>query len=165
MDVQRSAHFELIERISQEALAAHPAWTHFEPEVDRDRLLGWGVSQQAIEEHEGPFVACGLIPLYPVLETSDLKSRSDVMIAARFTPSGGPPLDGYLLEPHAFGVFHGGHEYSFNRNLPGFSGREAVRLARVLDLRADELFPMTWALDGRLANLPGAQAGSIAAFW
>lgn len=165
VDREPASAFELIERITPEALARHPAWTHFEPDLDHDRLIAWGVTVEQIERQEAAFVACGLIPLYPVLDPSSLEDRTDVTLAARFEPEGGPTLAGYLLDPHAFGVFVSGHEFSFNRNLRDFSAREAVRLARALGRSPEQLFPLTWQLDERLRKLPGDHEGVLRPFW
>ena len=165
MDVRPAQAFELIERVTPEALGRHPAWTHFEPDLDHDRLIGWGVTVKQIEEQEAAFVACGLIPLYPVLDPASLEDRNDVALAAHFESAAGPCVSGYLLEPHAFGLFVDGHEFSFNRNLREFSGREAVRLADAIGVDAKALFPMTWRLDERLRKLPGEHEGVLAAYW
>ncbi len=163
----REAHeFELIERISPEALASHPAWTHFEVEVDRARVLAWGVPAPALDDQVRQFEHCGLVPLCPVIEIGGLARIPDVMLAARFTAPGGPVFDGYLLDPHAFGLFHETEEYSFNRSLPGFSAREARRLAATLGCEVGDLFPLVWQLDPR-ATKDGelTAAGSVAIFW
>ena len=134
-------------------------------DLDHDRLIGWGVTVQQIEEQEAAFVACGLIPLYPILDSGALEDRADVALAAHFESAAGVRVSGYLLDPHAFGLFVDGHEFSFNRNLREFSAREAGRLAEALGVAPDALFPMTWRLDERLQKLPGEHEGVVTAFW
>lgn len=163
----REVHeFELIERISPEALASHPAWTHFEVEVDRARVLASGIPAPALDDQIRRFEHCGLVPLCPVIELGELARIPDVMLAARFTSPRGPVFDGYLLDPHAFGLFHEGEEYSFNRSLPGFSAREARRLAATLGCQVEDLFPLVWKLDPRATkDVELTAEGSVASFW
>lgn len=157
--------FELIERISREALASHPVWTHYEADVDGDRILAWGVSSTSLAGQEQLFKACGLIPLYPVLDLSALDGDEDVMLAARFRTGSGAEFEGYLLEPLAFGLFHEGEEYSFNRSLPDFSAREAQRLAEAAGIAEDALLPLRIELDPRIQKPGDDPPCEITRFW
>jgi hypothetical protein len=157
--------FELIERISREALASHPAWMHYDEKVDAERIQAWGVSRDHLASLTKPFESCGLIPLYPVLDLESLDKEDRVMLAAHFGNGAGLEFDGYLLEPLAFGLFHESEEYSFNRSLPGFSAREARRLATAAGVGEDELLPFRFELDPRLATPGEAGHGEIDRYW
>ncbi len=149
--------------MSAEALERCPVWSHWDPEVDRERVLSWGVTAEAVDRRTELFEVCGPVPLYPVLDVASLGDRKDLVVAASFELAGGTRLDGYLLEPHAFGIFHDGEEYSFNRNLPAFSEREAMRLAAALGEGADSIFPLGYRIDPRVPV--DDDEGGIPRFW
>lgn len=159
-----SDDFELIESVTADALARHPVWSHWNPEVDRERVLAWGVAPEALDHQLEKFKACGLVPLYPVADFAALSDRKGLTIAARFETADGARLSGYVLEPHAFGIFHRGEEYSFNRSLPAYARRESERLADALGASPDTLFPLFFRLDVSLPAGEGHQ-GEIARFW
>ena len=150
--------FELIERVSPEAFLRHPIWAHYEAEVDRSRLLDEGVPARVLDSAEERFLQCGLVPLYPVLEPgppdspSDRLGQLDLLVASQFVSASGQTLQGYLLDPLAFGVFHEDKEFSFNRSLPDFSAREAGRLAESLGITTDTLFPLQARVDPRIKS-------------
>ncbi|MBW2242260.1 MAG: hypothetical protein JRH01_09755 [Deltaproteobacteria bacterium] len=156
--------FELIESVSADALVSHPVWSHWAPEVDRERVLAWGVAEEELDRQIELFESCGPVPLYPVLDLADLGDRKDLVVATRFEAADGARLWGYLLEPHAFGIFHLGEEYSFNRNLPAFSEREAERLAAALGTSADMIFPLFFHVDDEIPVTAGNE-GEITRFW
>ncbi len=156
---QSTLPFELIERVSEEAFARHPIWAHYEPEVDRERLLTEGISADLLDAAEERFLACGLVPLYPAKET-----HSDLVMAAHFDTASGLTLQGYLIEPLAFGIFHEGKEYSFNRSLMDFSAREAQRLAEALGSEVGDLFPLRAQVDPRIKAPELSAAREISGF-
>ena len=162
--MRTSDDFELIESVSADALAGHPVWSHWAPEVDRERVLAWGVSREALDHQVERFESCGLLPLYPVLDLAELGDRKDLVIAATFEAADGARLWGFILEPHAFGIFHRGEEYSFNRNLSAFSQREAERLATALGTSPGMIFPLFFRLDDQVPAAAGHE-GEIARFW
>jgi len=156
--------FEMIETLSRAALERHPVWTHYDKPEDRDVILGWGVPRQALDEEIARYEFCGPQPLYPVLEFDPLPPKDHLIVGATFALANGTTLTGYLLEPHAFGLFVENQEFCFNRSLASLSDRTAGRLAAALGERPDELFPMRYttgvrASDGRTIE------GEIDRFW
>jgi hypothetical protein len=156
--------FEMIETLTRGALEAHPVWTHFEKADDRDTILGWGVPVSLLDEEIARYEYCGPQPLYPVLQLDPLPQREHLIVAAIFDAACGVELPGYVLEPHAFGLFVGDREFCFNRNLAGISARAAAALASELAEEAERLFPLRYATgfrthDGR------AIEGEIERFW
>ncbi|MCP3985561.1 MAG: hypothetical protein GY723_14320 [bacterium] len=156
--------FELIEFLSADALGSHPVWSHWTPEVDRERVLSWGVDPEELDRQIELFESCGPVPLYPVLDLGQIDDRKDLVVAAHFVAANGARLWGYVLEPHSFGIFARGDEFSFNRNLSGFSERETERLAAVLGTSPDVIFPLTFCLDDEVPETSGRE-GEIPRFW
>jgi hypothetical protein len=147
--VIEAAKFELVEMLTRETLRQHPVWSHFEEPRDRERVLAWGVAPERLDEQLGRFDFCGLEPLYPVLELDPLPKDRDLIVSVRFSAPCGIELEGYLLDPHAFGVFAGEREHSFNRSLPRFAERGARQLAQELGRELEELFPLEYATELR----------------
>jgi hypothetical protein len=81
-----------------------------------------------------------------------------------FESSHGIRCAGYLLEPHAFGIFIGDDEFCLNRNLVQLSERVAARLASALDTSADLLFPLQYAC-GFQSHQGIAIRGTLEPFW
>ncbi len=156
--------FEMIETVSREALEKHPVWAHFESPEDRQTILGWGVAPEIVDDEVSRYEYCGPPPLYPVLEVDPLPSQRHLIVGVTFESSGGIRCAGYLLEPHAFGIFVGDVEFCLNRNLVQLSEQVAVRLASALDTSADLLFPLRYTSE--LRNQQGiAIQGTLEQFW
>jgi hypothetical protein len=156
--------FEMIETITREALARHPVWAHFEQEEDRDVILGWGVRETTVDDEIARYEFCGPQPLFPVLQLDPLPPRPHLIVSVTFESACGASLPGYLLEPHAFGVFAGDREFCFNRNLASIAARAADGLASDLGRDPERLFPLAYASDLR-THTGCAIRGEIAAFW
>jgi hypothetical protein len=154
----------MIETISREALEKHPAWAPYDEEVDRETILAWGVSGEALARELARYEFCGPQPLYPVLRLDPLPAQPHLVIAVSFDAAGGEQLRGYVFAPHAFGVYVGADEFGFNRNLAGLSARAAARLAAALGTDPERLFPLRYASELRAAD-GSAIAGEISAFW
>jgi hypothetical protein len=137
--------FEMIETLDREALSRHPVWTPFRP-ADRPWILAWGVAPERLDEQLALYAFCGPEPLFPVLDRERLPARSDLIVAAEVTLSCGVGLPGYVLAPHAWGVFTDRAEFVFNRGLPGASRRSAERLAAALGVLVASVFPMRYRM-------------------
>jgi len=138
--------FEMVETLDREALARHPVWTPFRPS-DRPYILAWGVPPERLDQQIALYQFCGPDPLFPVLDGARLPARPDLIVAARLTLGAtGVELLGYVLAPHAWGVFTERAEHVFNRGLPAASRRSAERLATALGLAVapEALFPMRY---------------------
>ena len=156
--------FEMIETVSCEALEKHPVWAHFESPEDRETILGWGVAPERVDSEFNRYEYCGPPPLYPVFELDPLPPQQHLVVGVTFESSHGIRCAGYLLEPHAFGVFVGDGEFCLNRNLAQLSKQVALRLASALDTSTDRLFPLRYACEFR--NHHGiAIQGRLEAFW
>ena len=156
--------FNMIETLTREALEAHPVWTHYEKPRDRDAILSWGVPVTALDDEIARYEYCGPQPLYPVLQLDPLPPTEHLIVAAVFETAGGIALPGYVLEPHAFGLFVGDQEFCFNRNLVGVSARAAAKLGSALAEEPRSLFPLRYASglrshDGRTIE------GEIQRYW
>jgi len=156
--------FEMIELITREALERHPVWAHYERSDDHNRILGWGVRGETLDGEIARYEFCGPQPLYPVLQLDPLPRMPHLVVSVSFHTSCGISLPGYLLEPHAFGVFIGDHEICFNRNLRSLAARTAAGLGAALDRDPECLFPLRYAAalrtdDGREIS------GEIDRFW
>jgi len=156
--------FEMIETLSREALARHPVWAHFRDPDDRETILGWGVGADALEAQIARYRSCGLQPLYPVLRCDPLPAIPHLVVAVRFDCADGTQLPGYVIAPHAFGIYVGEREFTFNRNLATLSRRVAASLGAALGRDAERLFPLR-----PVPQLPGVDdarvAGEIPRFW
>jgi hypothetical protein len=156
--------FEMIEIITRGALERHPVWTHYEQEQDRDVILGWGVREKTLDDEVARYEFCGPQPLFPVLQLDPLPPRPHLIVSVTFESACGTSLAGYLLEPHAFGVFAGDREFCFNRILASLAARAAAGLASALGRRPERLFPLAYSSDLRTPE-GRAIRGEIAAFW
>jgi len=156
--------FEMIETLTREALEAHPVWTHYEEPDDRDAILSWGVPVKALDDEIARYEFCGPQPLYPVLQLDPLPRKEHLIVAAVFEAACGITLPGYLLEPHAFGLFVGDREFCFNRNLVGVSARAAAKLGSALAEGPERLFRLRYAT-GLRRHDGGAIEGEIERFW
>jgi hypothetical protein len=158
--------FEMVESLDREALARHPVWTPFRP-ADRPWILAWGVPPERLDQQIALYQYCGPEPLFPVLDCGRLPARPDLIVAARFTlGETGLELPGYVLAPHAWGVFTERAEHVFNRGLPVASRRSAERLVADLALAVapEALFPMRYR--AALAGADTVQSeGEFAAPW
>jgi len=158
------ATFEMIETVSREALERHPVWTPYDPATDREAVLAAGVAAETLDREFGRYEFCGLQPLRPVFGLDPLPGLRHLIVAARFTDARGETLQGYLLEPHSFGVFADGRDFCFNRTLPGLAARVARSLADALGSEPEAVFPLEFR--SGLRREDGSQiAGRIAAFW
>ena len=156
--------FEMIESVSHEALEKHPVWAHFEDPADRTTIAGWGVDPGRLEEEIARYDHCGTQPLYPVLQVDPLPPIRHLIVAATFDSNTDICCAGYLLAPHAFGIFVGDREYCLNRNLAALSARIAASLAEALDARVDDLFPFRY--ESRLTAHDGnVLRGTLDRFW
>ena len=156
--------FEMIETITREALERHPVWAHFEQAEDRDVILGWGVHEQTVDDQIARYEFCGPQPLFPVLELDPLPLRPHLILCVTFESARGATMPGYLLEPHAFGVFAGDREFCFNRIMAPIAARAAAGLAAAVDCEPEQLFPLAYTSDLR-THAGHAIRGEIAAFW
>ena len=156
--------FEIIETLTRDALETHPVWTHYEKPSDRDAILSWGVSVKALDDEIARYEFCGPQPLYPVLQLDPLPRKEHLIVAAVFEAACGIALPGYVLEPHAFGLFVGDREFCFNRNLVGLSARTAGELESALAEEIERLFPLRYA-SGLRRHDGGAIEGEIERFW
>lgn len=156
-------NFEMIETISPEALERHPVWACFEATIDRETLLGWGVPAATVDREITRYEFCGHQPLYPVLQLEPLPPQQHLIVRVTFATACGGEIAGYLLEPHAFGIFVNGLEFCFNRNLPSLSGRVAAELETALGT-TQPIFPLRYASDLRL-DTGDRIAGDISRFW
>ena len=156
--------FEMTESISRTALEKHPVWAHFESPQDRLTILDWGVAPAIVDREISHFEGCGPTPLYPVLELDPLPAQPHLVVGVTFESSLEIRCAGYLIEPHAFGIFVGDDEFCLNRNLVQRSEQTALRLAAALGTRVDLLFPLRYACEIR--NHHGATIqGTLEAFW
>lgn len=156
--------FEMIETLTRKALEAHPVWTHYEKSKDRDAILSWGVPVSTLDDEIARYEYCGPQPLYPVLQLDPLPRKEHLIVAAVFEASCGIELPGYVLEPHAFGLFVGDEELCFNRNLKSVSARAAAKLESALAEEPGSLYPLRYASnlrshDGRVIE------GEIERYW
>jgi hypothetical protein len=160
----RAESFEMIETLTREALEAHPVWTHYEEPRDREAILSWGVPVKALDDEIARYEYCGPQPLYPVLQLDPLPRKEHLIVAAVFDAACGIELSGYVLEPHAFGLFVGDRELCFNRNLVGLSARAAGELESALGEEIERLFPIRYATG--LRRHDGSRIeGEIERFW
>jgi hypothetical protein len=144
--------FEMVETLDRGALERHPVWTPFRP-ADRPWILAWGVPPERLDQQIALYQYCGPDPLFPVLDRGRLPARPDLIVAARFTLGAtGAGCPGYVLAPHAWGVFTERSEHVFNRGLPAASRRSAERLLAALGLAVapEHAFPMRYR-----TTLPG----------
>jgi len=156
--------FEMIETLTRDALEVHPVWTHYEKSEDRDTILSWGVPVKALDDELARYEYCGPRPLYPVLQLDPLPSKDHLIVAAAFETACGIALSGYVLDPHAFGLFVGDQEFCFNRNLVGVSARAAAKLGAALADEPGRLFPLRYA--SRFRSHDGrAIEGEIERYW
>jgi hypothetical protein len=156
--------FKMIESVSRAALEKHPVWAHFESPQDRQIILDWGVASETVDGEIKRYEYCGPPPLYPVLELDPLPSLPHLVVGVTFESSLETRCSGYLLEPHAYGVFVGDEEFCLNRNLPQPAKEVAERLADALGTSAELLFPLHYA--SKIRNQQGiAIQGAIEAFW
>jgi hypothetical protein len=156
--------FEMIETLTREALEAHPVWTHYEEPRDREAILSWGVPVKALDDEIARYEYCGPQPLYPVLQLDPLPRKEHLIVGTVFEAACGIALPGYVLEPHAFGLFVGDREFCFNRILVGLSARAAGELESALAEEIERLFPLRYA-SGLRRHDGGAIEGEIERFW
>lgn len=69
------------------------------------------------------------------------------MVAARFTTAGGQRIEGWVMEPYAFGLFASGEEFAFNRTLPRGADARTGALARALGADPKRVFPLRFETD------------------
>jgi hypothetical protein len=154
----------MIESISRAALERHPAWAHLESPEDRETILGWGVAPGIADREIARFEFCGPQPLYPVLKLYPLPPQRHLLLGVTFSSDSGIRCPGYLLEPHAFGLFVGDREFCLNRHLAGLSKRIAVRLATALGTAPERLFPLRY--ESALRRHDGSEIrGTLERFW
>lgn len=156
--------FEMIETLSREALAKHPVWAHFRDPEDRARILAWGVSAATLDAEVARLEYCGTPLLFPVIRTDPLPPIPHLIVAASFECADGTRLPGYLIAPHAFGLYVGDRELCFNRNLAGASARAAAGLGAALGREPEQLFPLRYTSALREAD-GSRNEGEIPRFW
>jgi len=156
--------FEMIEIASRAALEQHPVWAHFESPKDRQIILDWGVAPERVDSEITRYEGCGSPPLYPVFELDPLPSRRHLVVGATFESGLGIRCGGYVLEPHAYGIFVGDDEFCLNHNLAQSSKQTAERLATALGTCAELLFPLRY--ESGIRNHRGITIeGTLEAFW
>jgi hypothetical protein len=156
--------FAMVDTLRHQDIERHPVWGRYAEPDGRSRVLGWGVSEAALDAEIARFEYCGTQPLYPILEFDPLPRIGHLIVAARFVAASETNLTGYLLEPHAFGFFVGEREFCFNRQLVGAAAITARKLSEVLAEPADGLFPVRYETglrshDGRTVE------GEIRRYW
>ena len=144
--------FQMADRVDRALLERHPAWSPYNERRDRDLIVGWGVAPADLDREIQRFEYCGTLLLFPVLEIDPLPPIVNVFVAARFTTASEASLPGYLLDPHAFGVFVDEKEFTFNRHLAGVSQAAAGKLAQALGADPEGLFPLQYATGLRDAD-------------
>ena len=159
-----SASFAMVDTLTRQDAERHPVWSHYDEPDHRSLILGWGVSPATLDAEIERFEYCGTRPLYPVLELDPLPRLEHLIIVARFVAASGSSLMGYLLEPHAFGLFVGDREFCFNRHLVSAARIAERKLSLALGEPAEGLFPMVYstglrAHDGRLVE------GRLQRYW
>jgi hypothetical protein len=156
--------FEMIETITREALQRHPVWTHYDESTDRETILGWGVRAKTVDDEIARYEFCGPQPLFPVLQADPLPRRPHLIVSVAFDTASGAGLPGYLLDPHAFGLFVDDREFCFNRTLGGLSARAAASLGSALGEDPERLFPLRYAAELR-TDEGRAIRGEIERYW
>jgi hypothetical protein len=127
-------------------------------------LIGWGIAGEVVDREAARYEYCGHQPLYPVLALDPLPPQSHLIVQMTFLAASGGSLQGYLLAPHAFGIFANGREFCFNRNLPTLAARIAAELEKALATVSPPIFPLRYTSD--LRNDAGDPiAGEIPSFW
>jgi hypothetical protein len=159
-----SASFAMVDTLTRRDAERHPVWSHYDETAHRDLILSWGVSPTQLDAEIERFEYCGTQPLYPVLVLDPLPRLEHPIMVARFVAASGSKLMGYLLEPHAFGLFVGDREFCFNRRLVSAAIIAERKLSLALGEPADGLFPMDYstglrAHDGRVLD------GRIQRYW
>lgn len=157
--------FRFIEMFTRDDLAQHPVWHHFDEGRDRARILAWGVAPEQLAREVARFQTCGPEPLYPVLALDALPEVPNLNIAVVLETAGGARLEGYLVEPHAFGVYVGDLEIVFNQQLPARGGRQAQTVADAMGIDVRRLFPLRYRAPG-VRRLDGRPVeGEIPRYW
>jgi hypothetical protein len=156
--------FHLIEYFSREDLDRHPVWRQYEESCDRERILAWGVEPETLDREVAKFRFCGSDPLYPVLDVDPLPAGGGLSIRVSYETRGGAALQGYVIEPHAFGLYSGDRELCLNRNLPAAARRCSEQLVQALGAPLSEIFPITYSSDFKRADGTRVQ-GELAVFW
>jgi hypothetical protein len=159
--------FYLIEYFTRGDLDRHPVWRHFDEVRDREQVLQWKVAEDRLDAEVEKFRYCGTEPLYPVLALDPLPAFAGLTIRVSFLiphADGERRLDGYLIDPHVFGIFVDERQFILNENLPDAAARQAAALADAVGADAGELFPLRYEsewvrADGRRVE------GEIERFW
>jgi hypothetical protein len=159
-----SKTFRFVEMFTRSDLEVHPVWRHYDESRDRSLILAWGVGGERLDREVAKFKFCGPHPLYPVLQLDPLPDGSDMNIRVQLVTSNDCRLDGYVIDPHAVGVFAADREFCFNRNLPGAAGRQAAKLAAALGATVEELFPLSYRADFVRAD-GSAIEGKLGRYW
>lgn len=156
--------FALREVVDAEAIALHPVWAPYGDAGDRELILSWGVEADRLDRELVRYDDCGPSMHFPVLALQPLPRKAGVIVAARFVGADGRSLEGWVMPPHAFGLFADGHDISFNRTLPGMAAAQLRRLGDLLGSTAEPLFPIRYE-SGLEQVDAGAIRGEIARFW
>ena len=159
--------FHLIEYFTRGDLERHPVWRHFDEGRDRAQVIEWGVPAERVDEEVEKFRYCGTEPLYPVLALDPLPSIDDLTIRVTYvadTSDGVERLDGYVIDPSAYGIYLGERQFILNENLPDAAGRQASALAAALATDLEALFPLPYESPWTLANARRVE-GQVACFW
>jgi hypothetical protein len=156
--------FEMVDGVTREWLERHPVWCPYDEQEDRPLILAWGVTEARLAEQIERLEYCGTQPLFPVLAIERLPEAGRVLIAADFVTASGRSLPGYVMRPHAFGLFAGDREFCFNHHLISASDRACEKLAAQLGEQPRDIFPLRYdtnVKDGGGKTL----AGEIERFW
>jgi hypothetical protein len=155
--------FQMTDRVTQEWTERHPVWRQYGEHQDRAEIVSWGVSEAVLDREIERLEFCGTQPFFPVLALDSLPASGHLIIAANFVTPSGSEVPGYLLRPHAFGLFVAGNEFTFNLHLTSASAATAERLAAALAESAD-VFPLRYAT-GLRDHEGKALDGSIERYW
>ncbi len=138
---------EVVERAH---LERHPAWGPYGDPGDRELILGSGVAADVLDAALSRFDDCGPALLFPLpLDDGRLPDKTSMMVAARFTTAAGADLHGWVMEPHAFGLYAADRELAFNRTLVRGAAEKLEELSRLLAIEAAQVFPLRFETDLR----------------
>jgi hypothetical protein len=159
--------FYLIEYFTRADLDRHPVWHHFDVVSDREHVLQWKVGAERLDAEVEKFRYCGTEPLYPVLALDPLPDFAGLTIRVTYViplATGERRLDGYLIDPHVFGILVDERQYIINENLPDAAARQAAALADAVGTDAGALFPLRY--ESEWVRADGSRVeGQIERFW
>ena len=154
-----AAGFRMVEWLTRADLTDHPVWADFHRDVDRSRILSWGVSSESLDAEIERYDYCGRPPLYPVLELESTADVSHLTVALQVQLPGGVLALGYRIGDRVLGIYAGEEEYCLNSELPSRSRAELVRLSDALGCEAAELATLRYESVAELG--PGGQSHGV----